>query len=88
MDGPAIVTKDGWKLRTSIKDDKEYFMLYNLKKDYAEEDELSKKYPEKTNSLKQILLKECDGDFHNGIYFFERTPATELDKVKSKVESK
>jgi arylsulfatase A-like enzyme len=82
MDGPAIVTKDGWKLRTSVKGDKAYFMLYNLKKDYAEQDELSKKYPEKVNFLKQILLKECDGDIHNGIYYFERTPATELDQVK------
>jgi arylsulfatase A-like enzyme len=88
MDGPAIVTKDGWKLRTYIKGNKENFMLYNLKKDYAEENELSKKYPEKVDTLKQILLKECNADLHNGIYYFERTPATELDQVKQEAERK
>jgi arylsulfatase A-like enzyme len=86
MDGPSIITKDGWKLRTYLKSDKEYFMHYNLKKDYAEENKLSKKYPEKVNALKQILLKEYNGDLHNGIYYFERTPATELDQVKRDVE--
>lgn len=72
--GPAIVTKDGWKVRYQI--DKDVFQLYNLTTDYREEKVLNEQYPEKLESLKATLLTECDGDFVNGGYpqFFEPDP--------------
>ena len=64
--GPAIVTKEGWKLRYQIKAD--VFQLYFLPEDYREEEVLNEKYPERVKELKAMLLKECDGDFKNGGY--------------------
>ncbi|MBL7972459.1 MAG: sulfatase-like hydrolase/transferase [Prolixibacteraceae bacterium] len=63
--GPALVTADGWKLRTFVN--KNIFQLYYLPEDYREENELSQKYPEKVESLKKILMNECSGDFRNGV---------------------
>lgn len=62
--GPAIVTREGWKLRYQMKDD--IFQLYFLPNDYKEEHILNEKYPEKVKELQAILLKECDGDYANG----------------------
>lgn len=62
--GPALVTKDGWKLRYYTK--KDIFQLYYLPEDYKEENDLSEKYPEKLETLKAILFKECGNDWENG----------------------
>lgn len=62
--GPAIVTKDGWKLRYHLMAD--VFQLYFLPEDYREENVLNDQHSEKVEMLKTILLEECDGDFRNG----------------------
>lgn len=64
--GPALVTNDGWKLRTFIE--KDVFQLYYLPNDYREENNLADQYPQKVKELKKILLKECQGDFTNGLF--------------------
>lgn len=81
MIGPALVTKDGWKLRTNVKGTNDVFQLYYLPRDYREDHDLATKYPEKLNELKRLLLKECGGSYTNGIYNFEHSPATELDQM-------
>ncbi|MGH2643092.1 MAG: sulfatase-like hydrolase/transferase [Chitinophagaceae bacterium] len=80
--GPALVTRDGWKLRTYLLHGKNIFQLYYLPKDYAEEHDLRKQYPEKVDSLKRILLKKCNGNLRNGIYDFDTQPLTELNDIK------
>jgi len=64
--GPALVTKDGWKLRYFSP--KNLFQLYYLLNDYREENDLSVIHPKKLEQLKTILLKECDGNLDNGLY--------------------
>lgn len=78
--GPAVVTKEGWKLRTFIpgeaisdsskvnlaSDERVDFQLYNVKEDYAEKINLTSKYPETVARLKRILIMECDGNLYNG----------------------
>ena len=64
--GPAIVTKDGWKLRYFSP--KDIFQLYNVAEDYKEQNELSDSYPERVEQLKRILIEECDGDLANGLF--------------------
>jgi arylsulfatase A-like enzyme len=64
--GPAIVTKDGWKLRYYIQ--KDVFQLYDLTKDYREENNLIDRYPGRAGKLKSLLLEGCDGDYSNGLY--------------------
>lgn len=66
--GPTLITKDGWKIRSYLVKNKNIFELYYLPDDHREENELSKKYPEKLAALKKQLLKACEGDFNNGIY--------------------
>lgn len=83
MLGPALVTKDGWKLRTYVIKGKEVFQLYYLPDDYGEEKDLSNKYPDKVDSLKKILLKECNGNLDNGVYYFAKQPRTELSEAKN-----
>ncbi len=77
---PALVSKDGFKLRVYFSDeimsevsyadltnDKRVdFQLYDLKNDYSEKQNIADKYPEKVKELKLILLRECDGSFYNG----------------------
>ena len=63
--GPAIIGKDGWKMRYYLPGD--VFQLYYLPDDYTEENELSEKYQEKLEELKARLLKECKGDWKNGL---------------------
>jgi cerebroside-sulfatase len=63
--GPAIVTNEGWKLRHYRH--KNVFELYNLRKDAQERKNVIEKYPRLAKKLKTILLKECGGDFANGI---------------------
>ena len=62
--GPALVTADGWKLRYINRNDT--FQLYDLKKDYREENDLAPDCPEITNKLSQWLSRACDGDYRNG----------------------
>lgn len=79
--GPAIVTKEGWKLRVYVKetdwggfahsfesslDEHIDFQLYNLQKDFAEKENVAKENPEIVEKLKRILVRECDGCLHNG----------------------
>mgnify|MGYP001948499190 FL=1 len=54
--GPTLITNDGWKLRTYLKED--VFELYFLPDDYREEIELSEKFPEKLRELKNQLLHQ------------------------------
>jgi len=63
--GPAIVTKEGWKLRYYLQ--KDVFQLYYLPEDYREENDLASSKPEKVESLKKILFEECDRDWNNGV---------------------
>ncbi|NIJ46541.1 arylsulfatase A-like enzyme [Wenyingzhuangia heitensis] len=62
--GPAIVTKEGWKLR--YQKTTKIFQLYFLPDDYREEKVLNDKYPKKVKKLTALLIKECDGDLENG----------------------
>lgn len=62
--GPALITKDGFKLRTFLP--RNAFELYHLIEDPLEKNNVAQKYPEKFNQLKKELLKACDGDFNNG----------------------
>jgi len=64
--GPTLITNDGWKIRSYLG--KNVFELYYLPDDFKEEQNLSKKYPEKLKNLKSKLLKACDGNFNNGHY--------------------
>ena len=64
--GPALITNDGWKLRTHLK--KDVFELYFLPNDFIEEKDLSKEFSDKFEELKSKLLKACDGDYYNGFY--------------------
>jgi len=66
--GPTLITNDGWKLRSYLK--KDAFELYFLPDDYREETDLSEKFPEKFEELKNKLLKACDGNFKNGLFSF------------------
>lgn len=74
--GPAIVTNEGWKLRCYSKED--VFQLYYLPDDYREEKVLNEEYPEKVESLKSILLEECEGDWENGGYPKFVNPLTDI----------
>lgn len=66
--GPTLITNDGWKLRTYLPND--VFELYYLPDDFQEETDLSEKFPEKFEELKNKLLEACDGDFKNGLFSF------------------
>jgi arylsulfatase A-like enzyme len=64
FEGPAMVTKDGWKLRYYAPE--KLYQLYYLPDDYREENNLITKYPEKAEILKDKLVAACDGDINNG----------------------
>lgn len=68
--GPALVTKDGWKLRYFGPEN--LYQLYFLPKDYREENDLAKKHPEKVNQLTKKLIKACNGDIINGWFSYKR----------------
>lgn len=70
MQGGMIVTKEGWKLRHFYP--KNIFQLYYLPDDYKEEHDLAEQFPEKVEELKDILLKECNGDFGNGYFTYQK----------------
>jgi arylsulfatase A-like enzyme len=62
--GPALITADGWKIRTYIKENA--YELYYLPDDFREENNLAKRYPDKLAALRNLLLIACDGDVGNG----------------------
>jgi arylsulfatase A-like enzyme len=79
--GPALITRDGWKLRSYITKDYGYgvfgaswqkmkgtvlFTLHNIKNDCREEHDLINEKPELAKHLKKLLLKECDGNLVHG----------------------
>ncbi|MCL2664218.1 MAG: sulfatase-like hydrolase/transferase [Defluviitaleaceae bacterium] len=75
--GPALITKDGWKIRTHFKNlqfpywfivpDQIVFELYNTADDPREENNLAEKFPQKLEELRLLLFKECDGSLFNGM---------------------
>jgi len=66
-EGPALITNEGWKLRYCKPRGK--FELYNLRKDPQEKYDVILRFPEKAKELESIVLKDCDGNLDNGIYF-------------------
>ena len=79
--GPAIISKNGFKLRSYLKDnykieefgsawDKFNEMvileLYDLNNDYKEENNVIEQYPEIADKLLTQLLQECDGNLMHG----------------------
>ncbi|WP_282039897.1 sulfatase-like hydrolase/transferase [Saccharicrinis aurantiacus] len=80
--GPSIVTQDGWKMKYHIKGNS--FQLYKLDEDYKELNDLAMKYPEKLETLKTILLKECGGDWQNGYGPLKVKMASQQKSMKKK----
>ncbi|MCZ8511713.1 sulfatase-like hydrolase/transferase [Paenibacillus filicis] len=80
--GPAIISRDGWKLRCVVNMDKYKigpfgafleqmdeaidYQLYQITTDYREEQNVAAHYPYKVSELRQKLIKECDGNLLNG----------------------
>jgi arylsulfatase A-like enzyme len=64
--GPALVTRDGWKLKQVTQAGQNLYQLYHLAEDYREENDIKYDAPEKVKELDPILLRECDGNFYNG----------------------
>jgi len=77
MEGGTILTKDGWKLRHYYP--KDIFQLYYLPEDYREEHDRADEFPGKVNELKNILIKECNGQLSNGYFTY---PKFVLSSVK------
>lgn len=80
FDGPAIVRKDGFKLRVYMEQGAQqmvrntdvihnkltHYQLYDLKNDYEERHDIAEMYPEIVKELKVALIRECDGNLMNG----------------------
>jgi len=80
--GPALVTKDGYKLRVYIPGDvlsgkepdsddmtncpKTDYQLYDLNCDFEERHNIAAEHPEIVKKLKKLILDECDGNLYNG----------------------
>lgn len=64
-EGPAIIQNDGWKLRFYLK--KNLCELFYLPDDPQERKDLSRKYPERVEKMKELLRKECGGNVENGV---------------------
>lgn len=78
--GPALVTKEGWKLRVYVEnetwkdvpqkeltaDPRVEYQLYYLPDDYEERNNIAEANPEIVQQLKIWLVKECDGSLFNG----------------------
>jgi arylsulfatase A-like enzyme len=62
--GPALVMADGWKLRYVTMNDS--YQLYYLPDDYREEHDKAGERPDKVGALREILLRECDGNLKYG----------------------
>lgn len=74
--GPALVTKDGWKVRylTPVRK----FQLFYLPEDYREEQNLAEAEPAKLRELATMLLKACDGNMYHGTW--ENHKAVRVDE--------
>jgi arylsulfatase A-like enzyme len=59
MGKTALITREGWKLVETGRTENQ-FQLYNIKTDNEERHNLEEKFPEKTEQLKAILLRELD----------------------------
>lgn len=64
--GPALVRNDGWKLRYYAP--ARTYELYQLQVDPQERNPLTDQYPDLVATLKEQLLRECNGNINNGIY--------------------
>ena len=79
--GPALVTKEGWKIRCYIKEGYKYgvfggtwdeirdnvvFELFNIFDDPKEKNDIAAKHPDILGRLYKLLLKECDGNVIHG----------------------
>ncbi len=64
VEGPALVTAEGWKVRYIIS--RRRFQLFHLAEDYREEHDLAAAQPETVKRLGALLLRECDGNFLHG----------------------
>ena len=64
-EGPAIIGNDGWKLRSYLR--KNTFELFYLPDDPQERNNLIQKYPQRAEEMKSLLLKECGGNWENGV---------------------
>ena len=62
--GPALVTPEGWKLRSINTTGS--FQLYDLNNDYREENDISADHPDIVARLSGWMLNACDGDYLNG----------------------
>lgn len=64
--GPAIVDREGWKLRFIRLPRENFYQLYHLPEDYREENNMVWDAPDVARRLSTELLRECDGNFFNG----------------------
>lgn len=64
LQGPALVMADGWKLRYVTMN--ESFQLYYLPDDYREDKDLAAEQPDRVERMRDILVRECDGDLKYG----------------------
>jgi arylsulfatase A-like enzyme len=64
--GPAMVTRDGWKLRHCRLPGRNLYQLYHLPDDYAERTDRVWDEPELVRRLSETFLRECEGNYLNG----------------------
>ncbi|HUX56762.1 MAG TPA: arylsulfatase [Bacteroidales bacterium] len=62
--GPALVTRDGWKLRYFAP--QKIYQLYYLPNDYREKNNLISQQAQKAEQLKKLLITACEGNLDNG----------------------
>lgn len=74
--GPALVTRDGWKLRYQASTKK--YELYQLSQDYKESNNMISKYPKKAEELIKLLIAKCEGDIGNGVFNDEKNTKSVL----------
>lgn len=70
MMGASLVTKEGWKLRHFYPHD--LFQLYYLPDDYKEKRDLAKDNPDIVENLKEIIIRECNGNLSNGYFTYQK----------------
>lgn len=65
--GPAIVTREGWKLRFVRLPDENLYQLYYLPDYYREENNIIQEGPpDIVNHLSTLMLRECAGNYGGG----------------------
>ncbi|MFV0605877.1 MAG: sulfatase-like hydrolase/transferase [Niabella sp.] len=65
-EGPALITKDGWKLRYIALAKK--YQLFNINNNYKEDKDVAAVNPVIFEKLKARLIEKCDGDILNGVF--------------------